>query len=144
MENLSKYVEIENEKLKIVDMFNDGNKGFALINESLLNFTHKDIFAWNLIMTLSNINPMILAQDNSLIENYRKIVEKKFNPIDKPNALFLAQVCVNNECDLIWRVHDPNIVDLVLQEEINSKTFEFGYIMTPDEDWSEVAALLMM
>ena len=143
-----RYVEIEDEHLKFVGISEDEFEGIALINQTLNNFTHKDIFPWNLIITLSlrelNLNSIPSENEFNKIKAYRVSLEKKFNSTDRPNVLFLAQVCINGKCDLIWRIHEPEIIKEVLSQELVNKSygFEFGYILTYDNEWLEVGSLI--
>lgn len=147
---MKKYVEIKSEKLQRRTV-NDGQLvGTALINESMNHFFHKDVFSWNLILTLNllefDLNGLPLEKDLEKIQSYRRYLEEKFNSSSNPNALFLAQVCLNKSCDLIWRLHDPESVNDILNIETNQKSygFDFGFLMTHDVDWLEVEALIEM
>lgn len=142
------YVKIAQELLYKIPLEMDGKLGVSLVNESLNNFKFKQIFPWNLTVRLNykemDINRLPTDNELPLIENYRKILENKFNSEDKPNVLFVANICVNGESDLIWRVHNPDIIEEVLKREIQVKPikFEFGYFMKYDIEWMEVEALI--
>ena len=143
-----RYVEIEEEKLSVDKIVLEGKEGIVKINSSLHHFKHKDIFPWNLVVSLTvnsttEENP---AENEEIkrVESCRRFFEDKFNFGYNPNVLFVAQVYIGDKCDLIWRVHEPEEVAEILKEEVKNKTyhFEFAYDMYHDIDWQDVGGLI--
>ena len=144
----TKYIELNNENL-ITSSFEDrGLEGKVIINESLNEFKNKKIFPWNLLITFthfkSNLKSLPVKGDYLKIMRYREALEKVFNKGKRPNVLFVANICIGNECDLIWRVHDAEYVNRILKKEIDDKSyeFEFGYRMNYDVNWLDVVHLV--
>lgn len=56
---------------------------------------------------------------------------------EKPNALFLAKITWNETCEMIWRVFDPEITHLLLNDLIENKDYlrAFDYRIDYDENW---------
>jgi len=142
------YVNIEKEKLFKIGIDKDNVPGFLIVNDSVNYFKYKNIFPWNLSIKLNFIktgDDLLPTEDEMYeINQYRFYLEKIFNNEEKPNTLFVAIVCVNNECDLIWRVHNPERLDQIMKIEINIKPckFEFGYRMIDDIHWFEVEDII--
>lgn len=144
------FVNIEKEILYQIPMEFDGKLGVCLVNESLNNFEYKKVFPWNLTVRLNydnaDSNGLPTDEQLALIENYRKYLEHKFNKEEKPIALYVGNISVDREADLIWRVHNPDVIDEILKQEISGKSnkFEFGYFMKYDIEWLEVEALIKL
>jgi hypothetical protein len=141
-------VIISPERLEKYEANIDDIIGFAIVNSSLNSFRFKEIFPWNLMITLNSIevDDNLLPTENEMtnIHKFRKKLEREFNFDENPNSLFLANVCANGSCDLTLRIHKPDFVNDYLQEIIKNKSskYEFGYIMTEDKEWLEVEALI--
>ncbi|NQX97865.1 MAG: DUF695 domain-containing protein [Flavobacteriales bacterium] len=142
------YVQLEEENLYKMSMERNGAEGFVVVNDSLNHFKYKNIFPWNLSIRLNFIetgDDLLPTEDEMYeINQYRFYLEGLFNNEEKPNVLFVGIVCIDDECDLIWRVNDPEKVDEILKIEVKIEPpkFEFGYRMTDDIEWIEVEDLI--
>jgi hypothetical protein len=140
----NRFVRIKKENLKELNFINNEVEGLGLINLSLNRFKWKEIFPWNLIITLSafEVNESYLPEKEEIndILLYRSELESKFNQEEKPNVLFVASVFTDSECDFNWRVNNADSVDLILKEIIKNKNhkFEFNYRMDHDINWERV------
>ena len=123
----------------------EGNPVVIVIQDSLKKFEFKDIFCWNLsiVFYLNDVgnNGMSNGNEISIILDYCESLEKIFNDNpEKPNALFLFRETYDGVCHVVWRVHDADKVDAILQKVIeeNKQPREFDYVMKYDEEWKLV------
>lgn len=134
------------EQFQIVEFRQDDLPGVAVINQSLVAFEPKIVFAWHLSMMLhfedliQNGMPSRLERER--VEPWEETIDQSFkgeHP-EKPNALFLARITWNGTRELIYRIYDPEIVNQVLVRIIESKSQPrpFDYRMEHDPEWTQV------
>ncbi len=143
---MDKHVEIPSENLIFKNGEFDNYQCVTQINQSLSKFNPKEIFPWNLEMVLKveNVVSTLLPSKEEFVklESYRKKLELKFNPTIKPNALFVGLVCSVKSCRIYWRIHEADLVDIILKKELLNCTYEFSYRMDFDKAWNDVGALI--
>src|SRR5689334_6316601 len=107
------HVIIPEERFRLVEFQQDGFPGIAVINESLVKFEPKLVFAGHLSVMLQFDdvveNGMPSKAEREIIDPFGDLLDAIFkgdNP-DKPNALFLARITWNKTRELIYRVFDP-------------------------------------
>jgi hypothetical protein len=136
-------VLIPDERFSIVNFKQENLPGIAVINEALVMFEPKIVFAWHLSILLQFegliLNGMPAQSDRDLVDPWGDIVDaavKGENP-DKPNALFLARITWNATRELVYRVFDPEAVSQYLTSVIESKSYprNFDYRMEDDPEW---------
>lgn len=127
--------------------FQDNNlPGIAILNTSLKDFEPHEVFDWHLSLILDLVNvdgsglPDLDEQEElNLIEDKLDSLIKGDN-LDKPNALFFARITWDKTRQLIWRVCDPKIANITLQDIIANKKYtrDFDYRMEQDLNWEHV------
>jgi len=115
--------------------------GFATVNSALKEFEPKIAFSWHLSVL---INCVQLVEDQLPSTNEQHLLyefEDKLDPLIKAegNALFLARVTHDAQREIIWRVHDPEAANSVLQGILHTKDYprEFEYRMDEDPTWEK-------
>jgi len=136
-------VLIPEEELEIIEYKAGNLPAVMVVNTSLINFEPKEIFSWNLSITIQfnelNNNGMPKKEEVDLIIPFEECIDDKIkgDNKNKPNALFLARITWNATREIIYRVYDPKTVNEYLQNIINKKNYprEFDYRMEHDEKW---------
>ena len=136
-------VIIPEEYYTIVNFTQENLPAVMVINSSLLEFEPKEVFGWHLslIINFETLieNGMPAQTETDLIIPFEEYIDAqlKGNDKDKPNALFFGRITRNGTRELIYKVHNPEIANEVLQEIINAKTYprDFDYVMDFDEKW---------
>ena len=135
-------VSVPDESYVIVDTKREGLPSVVVVNAALVGFEPKVVFNYHL---------SIIIDFKDLVDNgmpsvaEREIVDPFVDQLDlhvkgdarKPNALFLARVTWNGTRQLLYRVHDPEVVQKYLQNLIENKAHprEFDYRLDPDPTW---------
>ncbi|MEJ5148475.1 DUF695 domain-containing protein [Sphingobacterium sp. MYb388] len=136
-------VLIPDEFYSLLNFEQDDLPGIAVVNTALREFEPKIVFAWHLsiMIDLEDLidNGMPSRSEVEVIDNYGDYLDNEIKGPDKekPNALFLARITWNKTRELIWRVYDPEIANIFLQEIItaNSSPRQFDYRIDPDDNW---------
>lgn len=132
------------ERLAAVDMRIDGKPFVGVINEGLLDFSHKDVFGWYLSLIIDyekTVGEGMPDQDDTrVMQTFSDALTRDLsgNP-DHPNVLFLGRFTGDGHTQLIWYVNNPETADKYLKGliESNNYPFDFEYEMTSDPEWSE-------
>jgi len=136
-------VVIPDEFFSVFKFIQEDNLGVAAINTALRGFENKVVFGWHLSVMLhfDNVrkNGLPNENDHKKVEDFENSLGNLLNPdSEKPNAVFLGRITWNRTAELIWRVHNPeeanNIVQKILKEKLYP--FPFDYRMDPDPDWT--------
>ena len=135
--------EIPEERFRIVEFRQEDLPGIMILNESLIDFKQKEVFAWHLsvMVHFENLieNGMPSRKECELIEPYREKLDSNFKGENqkKPNALFLARITWNKTQELIYRVYEPKIINVFLQQEIKYKFHPrlFDFRIDHDVEW---------
>lgn len=124
----------------------DGHKALTIINTSLKDFAHKEVFSWNLsiIFHFEDAEENGMPKDDGMerIQQFCEDLEQQFNDaLGKPNALFTFRETYNGISNVCWRVYDADIIEDVLQKVIEEDEypFDFEYRFEYDKDWELVA-----
>lgn len=136
-------VIIPDETYSLLNFRTDDLPGVAVVNTALKEFEPKIVFAWHLsiMIDLDDLidNGMPSKSEVEVIDKYGDYLDNEIKGENKnrPNALFLARITWNKTRELIWRVYDPEISNIFLQEIItsNSSPRQFEYRIDPDDNW---------
>ena len=134
------------EQTELMELQGSGMSALCLVNKSMLQFEHKALFDWHCSLTLDladcGDNGMPSAQERDQLNAF-------FTKIDglikaNNNAVWLARVTWNKTQELIWRVHNPQLANDIIQAIISKEDhpLPFDYRIEPDTDWSAAAWLL--
>lgn len=136
-------VVIPEERHQIVEFRQDDLPGIAVINSSLADFQPRKVFRWHLSILIEFVdvieNGMPSQADRDLVDPFGDSIDLRLEDSPaKPNALFLARITWNATRELIYRVHNPEVANAVLQEIIASHGYprEFDFRMEDDPEWS--------
>ena len=113
----------------------------GMLNSSLKEFEHKNIFPWHLSVII-NFEELI---DNGMpSEEEREIVDPFGDALEDDikaggNALFLIRETWNGTRRLVWRVYDPDIAHQHLQFIVDNHRYprQFDWHMEEDTAWKE-------
>ena len=138
-------------------LFNATRSGLPeviVVNDALLSFAHNEIFPWYLCVTLeakqliengmpSPEESAILFEIGDEIENVVLGGRTEFNG---ENALFLARSTWNEQRELLFQVHDPEIAHADLQALLNGRQWqrEWDYRMVQDPAWSNAGYVFQL
>jgi len=136
-------VLIPENRFRLVEFRQDDMPGIAVVNEALVPFEPKVVFAWHLSIMLQFedliLNGMPSRSERELVDSWERLVEAAVNgeDPDKPNALFLARITWKATRELIYRVYEPEAVNQYLVNVIDSKSCSrnFNYRMEHDPEW---------
>jgi hypothetical protein len=134
---------IPTETCRIIEFRQDDMPGIAVINEALVDFEPKIVFAWHLSLMLQFedliLNGMPSQAERDVIDPYGDLLDGAFKGDDpnKPNALFLARITWNKTRELIYRVFDPEPANQYLVNVIEAKSHPrpFDYRIDHDPEW---------
>jgi len=136
-------VTIPDELHSVVQFRQDGLPGIALINRALVTFAPRIVFRWHLsiMFQLQDLieNGMPSLAERAVLDPFGDELDLDLKgDVDHPNALFLARITWNASRELIYRVHDPELANDILQHLINAETYprEFDFRMDDDPEWS--------
>ncbi len=136
-------VQIPDEFFSIFKFIQGDRLGVAAINTALRGFEKKNVFGWHLSIMLhfnevkENGLPYII--DHKKVENFESQLGLRLNSDrQKPNALFLGRITWNKSAELIWRIHNAEETNTLIQEILKDKSypFPFDYRIDPDIDWN--------
>jgi hypothetical protein len=136
-------VVIPEERFRILEFNQESLPGIAVVNESLLTFEPKQVFAWHLSIMIQFedliLNGMPSEEEREIIDAWGDLVDDtvKGDETDKPNALFLSRITWNGSRELIYRVYEPEPVAQYLVNVIDTKSYprNFDYRMEHDPEW---------
>lgn len=134
-------IVLPEESHTLMEWKEEGLPCIGMLNSSLKEFQHKEIFGWHLsvIIDLEDI------VDNGMpSEEEREIVDPFCDQIDEEikaggNALFLVRETWNKTRRLVWRVYDPEIAHQHLQYivEHHRHPRQFDWHMEQDPEWRQ-------
>lgn len=138
-------------------LFNATRSGLPeiiVVNDALLSFPHIEIFAWHLCVTLQAKelieNGMPSPEESALLfeigDEIEQVVLAGRTENNGENALFLARSTWNEQRELLFQVHDPEIAHLGLQSLLNDRHWprEWDYRMEQDSEWSSAAYVFQL
>lgn len=135
----------EDEYIVVTFLRND-KPGEAEVNISLKQFKHKRLFDWHLSIILetedADENGMPTKEENEILVQLEDVLHSMAvgDDDEQLNALFVAGIDWNESRELIWRIHNPEVVDKEIQKVIEAGDFprKFDYKMVQDPIWSKV------
>ncbi|SRR6266436_3873716 len=117
--------------------------GFATINTALNGFEPKLVFSWHLSLLIKCVDLIDNRLPSPDEQNTLYKFEDKLDQLIKANdnALFLARVTHDGRRELIWRVHDPEITNSIIQKILRTRDYprEFEYRMEEDQQWQKAS-----
>jgi len=138
-------------------LFNASRSGLPeiiMVNDALLAFPHIEIFSWHLCVTLAAEelieNGMPSEDESSLLfeigDEIEDVVLGGKTEHGCANALFLARSTWNEQRELLFQVHDPDITHAALQDLLGSRRWRRGwdYRMSQDFEWSSAAHIFQL
>lgn len=120
-----------------------------LVNDAMRGFEPREIFPWHMSIIIAAVglaergmpDPEEQETLNAVgneIENALVAAQTEFG---SPNVLYLARSTWNGQRELMFRVHDPETANGVLQAKIASKKWERDWDFRMEEDFAwELAA----
>ena len=136
-------VVIPEERLRIVEFRQDGLPGVAAINRALAAFEAREVFRWHLsiMITLEDLieNGMPSLAERDVVDEFGDELDRQLKaPDEKPNSLFLARITWNASRELVYRVHDPEDANTLLQRMIKDHEYprEYDFRMDDDPEWT--------
>jgi hypothetical protein len=134
-------IAIPEEFHTVIEFRQNDLPGFATVNTALAEFEPKIVFSWHLSLLLQCVD---LIKNRLPSPDEQKVLyafEEKLDPLIKANgnALFLSRVTHDGLRELIWRVHDPEIANSVIQNIFRTKDHPraIDYRMEEDREWQK-------
>jgi hypothetical protein len=139
-------------RYSLLDVTRDGLPEVLVVNDSLLHFDHREIFPWQLRVTLDARdlveNGMPSPEESKLLfalgDEIEDVVLDGRTKHDAQNALFLARSTWNTLREQRYQVHDPEIAHAALQDLLATKKWPrpWDYEMIHDPEWGTGVRLL--
>jgi uncharacterized protein DUF695 len=134
-------IRISEEVHTLIEFRQQGLPGFAIVNTALRAFEPKLAFPWHLSLLIQCVdlvdNRLPSPDEQQALYQF----EDRLDPLIKANgnALFLARVTHDSLRELIWRVHDPEGANSIIQDVLRTKDYprEFHYRMDEDREWQK-------
>ena len=121
----------------------------VVVNDALLTFKEIEIFPWHLMIWIDAKdiaeNGMPTHAESDVLLNLAEDIEAKLVDAKTAhgavNVLFLSRSTWNEQCELEYYVHDPEVAHEVLQALVNGpkKSRPWEYRMEHDPDWQGAA-----
>jgi hypothetical protein len=125
-----------------------------MVNDAMRGFEHRDIFQWHLSIIIVAFGladrGMPDPEEQELLNAIGDEIEDALiaarTEYDAPNVLYFARSTWNGQRELMFRVHDPEIANGVLQSKIASKKWQrdWDFRMDPDAEWTLAAPITAM
>ena len=118
-----------------------------VVNDALLAFTHTEIFPWHLEITIDALD---LADQGMPTPDESAILFELGDALEQAlvgyNALFLARSTWNGFRQLSFRVHDPEVSDVLLRQllSVEPPLRQWDYQMEHDPDWIQAGYLFKL
>lgn len=126
----------------------DGTEGepvFFMLNTSLIDFEHRDIFQWVLQIRVFVRNEegggSPTDAEAEVLNAMEDTIRDQISPEEgKPNALFLARETDRDLRTIFFAVYDDKLANNVLQEMLSDKKFDlpWEFRMESDQEWTAV------
>lgn len=122
-----------------------------MVNDAMRGFEHQEIFPWHLSIIIFAVGladrgmPDPEEQEilNAIGDEIEDALVAALTEFGAPNVLYFARSTWDGQRELMFRVHDPEVANAVLQEKISSKKWERGwdFRMEEDRDWKLTAPI---
>lgn len=139
-------VDIPDPHYLLFDTARDGMPAVVVVNESALTFAGREVFPWHLEIVIrarktakrgmpAPAERVVLDGVSDALEG---LLDESKTPPGSMNALFLARVTCDSKRELLYRVHDPEVANAVLQRAVAEHAErEWAFTMAADEGWEE-------
>jgi hypothetical protein len=147
-------IEIPEPHFTLFNAKRSGLPEVIVVNDALLGFPHIEAFSWHLCVTLGAMelieNGMPSECESSLLfeigDEIEEVVLGGRTEHGGINALFLARSTWNEQRELLFQVHDPEVADTALQALLESRQWQrdWDYRMKQDFEWSSAANVFQL
>ncbi len=147
-------IQVPEPHYTLFDATRAGLPEVVVVNDALLSFPHIEVFAWHLCVTLEAKelieNGMPSPEESALLfeigDEIEHVVLAGRTENDGQNALFLARRTGNEQRELLFQVHNPEIAHFALQSLLKGRHWlrEWNYRMEQDMDWSSAAYIFQL
>jgi len=154
MEDREVSIEVPERRDTVIDATRGGLPEVLVANEALLSFPYSEVFCWHLEIIFGAVdlvdNGMPSPAESALLFELTDEIEAAIlatrTERDAINALFLARSTWNGTCELAFYVHDPEIVNDLLQALLPSREWIRGwrYHMKEDVGWEEAGQVFKL
>ena len=147
-------LELPEPHFTLFNCMREGLVEVILVNDRLVAFAHNRIFPWHLRI---NIDFVELAEDQmptpaegvvlfEMGDEIEAALETCQTPRGSRNCLLLASSTWNQHRELYFQVHDPEIVNALLQRLMKAKVWNrlWDYEMSHDPEWEKVGYLFQL
>lgn len=119
----------------------------VVLNEPILTFEHPDVFPWQLEIvievTKTAKNGMPTAGESKVLDELGDKIESVLQDAttthNSTNILFLARVTGDSQRELVYRVHDPELANRILERSVAEHNVrDWSFTMFHDGEWSAV------
>jgi hypothetical protein len=133
----------------LIDTARDDMPAVVVVNDSALSLFGREVFPWHLEISIdarkTAKNGMPTPAERIVLDRVGDALECRLDDsrtsLGSSNALFLARVTWNSRRELVYRVHDPEVANAILQRAVVELTErEWEFTMASDERWEEVEA----
>jgi hypothetical protein len=142
-------IEVPKPHYTLFDAKRDGKPAVVVVNGSLLSFAHIEIFPWHLCITVEAKhlieNGMPAPEESELLfkicNEIESVVLNCRTDFGAENGLFLARSTWCGLRQLLFQIHDPEVVNEALQLLLSRREWEreWDYRMKADEEWIEAS-----
>lgn len=132
----------------------DGLPEVIMVNDALLGFQHTKVFAWYLCISMEAKelidNGMPSERESKLLfdlgDEIESTVLRGRTVRGAENAMFLARSTWNEQRELTFQVHDPEVAHLALQTLLQSRKWEreWNYRMENDPAWEKASFVFQL
>ncbi len=125
-------IQIPKDDYSIIEFSQDEKPGMMTVNAPMKDFEHKTPFAWHLsvrsILGETIKDNMPSQPEQQVMVDFEKKIDKELRL--NGNAVYLATITQDGQCEMIWRVYNPEIsnnylLDLIEKED-HPRPFEFS------------------
>jgi Family of unknown function (DUF695) len=136
-------IRIPEAQYRLIEFRQRDLPGFASVNTALEGFEPKLAFSWHLSLLIKCVGLIDNRLPSPKEQNTLYEFEDRLNQLIKANdnALFLARITHDACRQLIWRVRDPEIADLIIHKILRTRDYprEFDYRMEEDQQWQKAS-----
>lgn len=135
----------------LFDAKRDGLPEVLIVNDALRGFEPKEIFPWHLSIIIIAVGlaerGMPDPEEQEILYAIGDELEQALvaapTELGARNVLYFARSTWNGQRELLFRVHDPEIANQVLQSEIASRNWvrDWDFRMEEDFTWALTAPL---
>lgn len=119
--------------------------GCGVLNVSLKSLNEREVFRWHLSLMIEasdDSEDSAKRLDASVASGFGEVLTELMTAdSDTPNALFVGRLTWRGTCELIYRVHDPEVANDTLSMLVDAKDipWPFTYRMDDDPSWALAA-----